>query len=198
MDARADSCALRSTSTGTFASTWWLPKYNTSWGPFHVLYRETTESFGRFTGSCNSFFSHAKRKKKWAGRFSFPTLCYCCSSDHEWTCGRVSAVQSLLNSVRWPHCGLCSSYSAHPDTGGATWTGAAWVGVVYIIYLHLKMETLRGVGSQLVHQSKLNNTKQRLVEPQAGVSLTGGVRADADFRPKGMVVLVGISCSVGY
>lgn len=33
-------------------------------------------------------------------------------------------------------------------------------------------------------------------ELQAGVSLIGGVRADADFRPRGMVGLAVFSCSL--
>lgn len=34
---------------------------------------------------------------------------------------------------------------------------------------------------------------------QAGMSLTSGIRAEADFRPRGMAVLVVFSCSaMGY
>lgn len=60
----------------------------------------------------------------------------------------------------------------------------------------LWMETPQSGGGLLVHQSNLNNLT--VFELQAGLSLICGIRANADFRPKGMVVLGVISCSVGY
>lgn len=99
--------------------------------------------------------------------------------------GKLSSVASL-----WP-----SSSAAHPVTGGAAETDVAWVGAVYIAYLHLKMETLWSGGSQLSAPVNCQQYETTIVfEPQAGVSLIGD-RVDADFRPEGMVVLLAISCS---
>lgn len=61
------------------------------------------------------------------------------------------------------------------------------------------METLQSGGSQLSAPINSQQYETTIVfEPQAGVSLIGDLRADADFRPEGMVVLVAISCSLDY
>lgn len=103
--------------------------------------------------------------------------------------GKLSSVASL-----WP-----SSSAAHPVTGGAAETDVAWVGALYIANLHLKMETLWSGGSQLSAPVNSQRYETTIVfELQAGVSLIGDIRVDADFRPEGMVVLVAISCSLDY
>lgn len=106
--------------------------------------------------------------------------------DQKWACGQVSKTLFSGLTVAFE---LCSTV----ETDGAR------IGAVYIIYLHPKMESLWSGGSQPSAPINSQQYKATIVfEPQAGVSFIGDIRADADFRPEGMVVLLAISCSLDY
>lgn len=152
MDARPDSCALRCTSTGTFALT-------------------TKQSV-----------NHQMNE----GRCDDASM-FC---DQKWARGQVS--------IQWLRCGL-RVVQQHPVTGSAAETDGARTGAVYIICFHPKMETLWSGGSKLSAPINSQQYEATIVfGPQAGVSFIGDIRADADFRPEGMVGLGAISCSLDY